>query len=149
MTTDTHSKNKTVPYTHKRGDVSDNVRYLTDATDAGVAWVEGTRGRESVFTLRNYQQSWYYTETKKILGGALESDVLLRASIRRNAYDNQSEIRYEYWTGSSWETKQTLGVEGTPVEHVSYTTPLYRLDTEAFRKTADIVWDIARAYGDL
>lgn len=148
MTTNTYGKNKTVPYGHTRGSVSDNSRYLTDATDKGATWTEG---KDTVLTLRNHQQSWYFTETKMTMAkdGFLASKVLLRAFIRRNAYDEQSEIRYEVWNGMKWETKHSMGVEGTPVEHISYTTPLYKLDTEVFRTTADIVWDIARAYGDL
>lgn len=144
MTIDTYGKNKSVPYTHTRGSVSDDSRYLTDATDKGVTYTEG---QNTVVTLRNHQQSWYFTETRKVVPA--RTAVLLRASIRRNAYDEQSEIRYEVWNGAKWETKHIMGIEGTPVEHVSYLTPLYKLDTEVFRQTADIVWDIARAYGDL
>lgn len=140
MTTDTYGKNKSVPYTHTRGTVSDNSRYLTDATDKGVTYTEGN---DTVITLRNHQQSWYFTETKKV------GELLMRANIRRNAYDEQSEIRYEVWNGAKWEAKHVIGIEGTPVEHISYVTPLYKLDTEVFRTTADIVWEIARAYGDL
>jgi len=144
MTKDTYGKNKSVPYSHTRGTVSDNSRYLTDATDKGVT---RTEGNDTVMTLRNYQQSWYFTETKTRIKNGVP--VQLRASIRRNAYDEQSEIRYEVWNGAKWEAKHILGIEGTPVEHISYVTPLYKLDTEVFRQTADIVWDIARAYGDL
>lgn len=144
MSTDTYGKNKSVPYSHTRGTVSDNSRYLTDATDKGVT---RTEGNDTVMTLRNHQQSWYFTETKTRVKHGIP--VQLRASIRRNAYDEQSEIRYEVWNGAKWETKHILGIEGTPVEHISYVTPLYKLDTEVFRQTADIVWDIARAYGDL
>lgn len=140
MTTDTYGKNKSVPYTHTRGTVSDNSRYLTDATDKGVTYTEGN---DTVITLRNHQQSWYFTETKKV------GELLMRANIRRNAYDDQSEIRYEVWNGMKWEAKHIIGIEGTPVEYLSYVTLLYQLDTEVFRKTADIVWEIARAYGDL
>ena len=144
MTTDTYGKNKSVPYSHTRGTVSDNSRYLTDATDKGATWTEGN---DTVLTLRNHQQSWYFTETKTRVKHGIP--VQLRASIRRNAYDEQSEIRYEVWNGVKWEAKHVIGIEGTPVEHISYVTPLYKLDTEVFRQTADIVWDIARAYGDL
>lgn len=131
-------------YSHKRGTISDNSRYLTDATDKGATWTEGD---DTVLTLRNHQQSWYFTETKTRVNRGIPT--LLRASIRRNAWDEQSAISYDVWNGVNWETKHVIGIEGTPVEHVSYTTPLYKLDTEAFRQTADIVWDIARAYGDL
>lgn len=148
MKTDIYGKNKTVPYSHTRGTVSDDSRYLTDATDKGATWTEGGN---TVLTLRNHQQSWYFTETRTVWRDEepFRHRTLLRASIRRNAYDEQSEIRYEVWNGMKWETKHIMGVEGTPVEHVSYTTPLYKLDTEVFRQTADIVWDIACAYGDM
>ncbi len=145
MITETYGKNKTVPYSHTRGTVSDNSRYLTDATDRGATWTEGN---DTVVTLRNHQQSWYFTETKTCVN-RLRVPLQLRASIRRNAYDSQSEIRYEVWSGTKWETKHIMGIEGTPAESINYATPLYKLDTEVFRQTADIVWDIARAYGDL
>ena len=142
-----------VPYTHKRGTVSDNARYLTDATDKGVTWVEnaGTNRPQRLCTLRNHQQSWVFTETLSFPGNSrirAGSPRLLRAFICRNAYDEQSAIRYEVWNGNTWEIKHVLGIEGTPVEDVSYVTPLHRLDTEVFRRTADIVWDIARIHGD-
>lgn len=148
MSTTTYGKNKSVPYSNERGTISGERRYLTDATDKGATWIEndGTCW-STVLTLRNHQQSWYFTETKTLMKDGV--NVLLRANIRRNAYDEQSEIRYEFWNGSKWEAKHVIGIEGTPVEHISYTTPLYKLDTEAFRTTADIVWEFARAYGDL
>lgn len=143
----TTQSTKTMPYTHKRGSVSDNTRYLNDVTDDGATWVEGKGNSTSVITLRNSEQSWYFTETKAFLdvSGVKKT---LRAEIRRNAYNQQSYVRYQVWS-NRWYTKHEIGIEGTPAEAISYVTPLYKLDTEVFRQTADIVWDIARAYGDL
>lgn len=142
----THST-RTTEYTHKRGTVSDNTRYLNDATDQGVTWVESEENSTSVITLRNHKQSWYFTETKAFINANGEKKTL-RAEICRNAYNHQSYVHYQVWS-DRWYTKHDIGIEGTPVEKISYVTPLCKLDTEVFRQTADIVWDIARAYGDL
>jgi len=130
---------QTVPYSHKRGSISDNVEYLTDATDRGVTWLEGFGEGQRLITLRQAQDSWYFTEVRKHV----------RCSIRRNHYDHQSSISYEVWNGTKWELKHLMGIEGTPAEDIYGSAPLYKLDTELFRSTADIVWRIAESFGDL
>ena len=138
---------QTVPYSHKRGATHDDVTYLTDATDRGVTWVEGTGNFRTLITLQNLEQSWFFTEVKTTYA---YSDIKqVRASVRRNHYDKQSYVKYEVWHPSGWQLKHIMGIEGTPAESINYATPLYMLDTELFRRTADIVWDIAKSLGDL
>ena len=60
---------QTVPYSHKRGSVHDDVTYLTDATDRGVSWIEGVGENQSLITLRNTENSWFFTEVKGKLTG--------------------------------------------------------------------------------
>jgi len=136
---------QTVPYSHKRGSVHDDVTYLTDATDRGVSWIEDSTGDlgPSLITLRNAEHSWFFTEVKGKLTGRQ-----LRASIRRNHYDKQSYVKYEVWHASGWQEKHTMGIEGTPAELINCAALLCDLDTELFRRTADIVWDIAKILGD-
>ena len=134
---------QTVPYSHKRGSVHDDVTYLTDATDRGVSWVEGVGENQSFITLRNTENSWFFTEVKGKLTGRQ-----LRASIRRNHYDKQSYVKYEMWHASGWQEKHIMGIEGTPAWSINPAALLCDLDTELFRRTADIVWDIAKILGD-
>ena len=97
--------------------------------------------REIDLSVRNADHSWYWQQIREY---STKQVHLLRANIRRNAYDNQSYANIEKWSDErGWVIISSHSITDYPCAKVSYVTKeLTDNDHEWFIQTAEELFTI-------
>ena len=89
-------------------------------------------------SVKNNENSWYWQEIRRYSLENADGTCLLRANIRRNAYDHQSYANIEKWSDErGWLVIASHAITEYPGARASYVTKeLSDDDFEAFIETA-------------
>lgn len=98
-------------------------------------------------TTYNQNQTWHHEEIRQFRGQGI-GVVSLKATIRRNAYDDQSYVRIEKWSDfNGWNVIASFPITDFPAHRLSYVRKdINSDDAYALDDTTDHLFEIGQRF---